>query len=190
MRWPTILLADDHTLEALQKLLGPKFKVVTSVPDGQTVLNVASELKPDVIVLDVGLRLLSGVEAGSELKRILPQTKLIVLSMTREIGREAVRSWASSYLLKNAASSALIKAIRRVLPGRSRRVLTGRQRDVLRLLAEGRTMREAAEILDITPRTIAFHKYRIMEEFELKNNLDLIRFAIRERVIPVFQPPG
>lgn len=71
-----------------------------------------------------------------------------------------------------------------------RRVLTARQRDVLRLLAEGRTMREAAEILDITPRTIAFHKYRIMEEFELKNNLDLIRFAIRERVISVFQPPA
>lgn len=212
MRRPTILLADDHILEALQKLLEPEFEVVTSVPDGETLLNAASELKPDVIVLDVGLRLLSGMEAGSELKRILPQTKLIVLTTTRDIGREAVRSWASGYLLKNAASSALIKAIRRVLRGSSyvtpnlarppqdelggnprqgiRRVLTARQRDVLRLLAEGRTMREAAEILDITPRTIAFHKYRIMQEFELKNNLDLIRFAIRERVISVLQTPA
>ena len=212
MRWPTILLADDHTLEAYQKLAEPEFNVVTSVPDGQTLLNVASELKPDVIVLDVGLRLPSGMEAGSELKRILPQTKLIVLTMTRESGREAVRSWASGYSLKNAASSALIKAIRRVLrrgssvtPNLARRphdelgrkprqglkrVLTARQRDVLRLLAEGRTMREAAEILDITPRTIAFHKYRIMQEFELKNNLDLLKFAIRERVISVVQPPA
>jgi DNA-binding NarL/FixJ family response regulator len=212
MQWPTILLADDHTLEALQQFLEPEFKVVTSASDGQTFLNVASELKPDVIVLDVGLRLPNGMEAGSELRRILPQTKLIVLTMTRDIGREAVRSWASGYLLKTAASSALIKAIRRVLQVRSyvtpnlarrpqdelgrnprrglRRVLTARQRDVLRLLAEGRTMREAAEILDITPRTIAFHKYRIMQEFELKNNLDLIRFAIRERVISVFQPPA
>jgi DNA-binding NarL/FixJ family response regulator len=209
MARPTIMLADDHTLvlEALQKLLEPEFKVVATVPDGRTLLTVAAELKPDIIVVDIGMPLLSGMEVGPELKRILPRTKLIALTMNedREIAREAVRLWASGYLLKSSASSELIKAIRQVLQGRSyltpkvarrlqdelvrnpgqghRRELTARQRNVLRLLGEGLTMKEAADALHVTKRTIAFHKYRIMRDFDLKTNSDLIKFAIRERVI-------
>ena len=206
---PGVLLADDHTLvvEAFKRLLEPEFDVVGTVSDGRTLLSVAPQSKPDVIVLDIGMPLLSGMEAGTELKRILPRTKLIVLTMNEDpdIAREAVRHWASGYLLKKSAGSELITAIREALRGRSyitprvalrlqdefvrdprpdhKKELTPRQRQVLRLLAEGRTMKEVAETLHVTPRTVAFHKYRIMEDFGLKTNSDLVKFAIREKVI-------
>lgn len=206
---PGILLADDHTLvlEALKKLLEPEFTVVGTVSDGRTLLSAAQESKPDIVVLDIGMPQVSGMEVGSKLKRLSPQTKLIVLTMNEdaEIAREALRLWASGYLLKGSAGSELVKAIREVLKGRSyvtpqiaqklrdefersperagKKEMTFRQREVLRLLAEGHTMKEAAEILNVTPRTIAFHKYRIMEDFGLKTNSDLVRFAIREKVV-------
>jgi DNA-binding NarL/FixJ family response regulator len=150
---------------------------------------------------------LNGMQAGAEIKKVLPRTKLIVLTMNEdpEIAREALRHWASGYLLKKSAGSELITAIREVLRGRPyvtpkmarrlqdefvrdprpdrKRVLTARQREVLKLLAEGWTMKEVAEALHVTPRTIAFHKYRIMEEFGLKTNSDVVKFAIREKVI-------
>ena len=206
---PGILLADDHTLvvEAFKRLLEPEFEVVGTVSDGRTLLAVAPQSKPDVIVLDIGMPQLSGMEAGTELKRILPRTKLIVLTMNEDpdIAREAVAHWASGYLLKKSAGSELITAIREALRGRSyvtprvalrlqdefvrdprpdhKKGLTPRQRQVLQLLAEGRTMKEVAETLHVTPRTVAFHKYRIMEDFGLKTNSDLVKFAIREKVI-------
>jgi len=206
---PGILLADDHTLvvEAFKRLLEPEFEVVGTVSDGRTLLAVAPQSKPDVIVLDIGMPQLSGMEAGTELKRILPRTKLIVLTMNEDpdIAREAVGHWASGYLLKKSAGSELITAIREALRGRSyvtprvalrlqdefvrdprpdhKKGLTPRQRQVLQLLAEGRTMKEVAETLHVTPRTVAFHKYRIMEDFGLKTNSDLVKFAIREKVI-------
>jgi DNA-binding NarL/FixJ family response regulator len=206
---PGILLADDHTLvvEAFKRLLEPEFDVVGTVSDGRTLLAVAPQSKPDVIVLDIGMPQLSGMEAGTELKRILPRTKLIVLTMNEDpdIAREAVAHWASGYLLKKSAGSELITAIREALRGRSyvtprvalrlqdefvrdprpdhKKGLTPRQRQVLQLLAEGRTMKEVAETLHVTPRTVAFHKYRIMEDFGLKTNSDLVKFAIREKVI-------
>jgi DNA-binding NarL/FixJ family response regulator len=206
---PAILLADDHTLvlEALKKLLEPEFAVVGTVSDARDLLAVAQTSKPDIVVLDIGLPQASGLEIGPKLKRLSPKTKVIVLTMNEdvEIAREALRLWASAYLLKGSASSELVKAIRDVLrgksyvtpkiahrleddfvrdPGRtSLRELTSRQREVLRLLAEGRTMKEAAEVLNVTPRTIAFHKYRIMDDFGLRTNSDLVKFAIREKVI-------
>jgi DNA-binding NarL/FixJ family response regulator len=206
---PGILLADDHTLvvEAFKRLLEPEFDIVGTVSDGRTLLAVAPQSKPDVIVLDIGMPQLSGMEAGTELKRILPRTKLIVLTMNEDpdIAREAVAHWASGYLLKKSAGSELITAIREALRGRSyvtprvalrlqdefvrdprpdhKKGLTPRQRQVLQLLAEGRTMKEVAETLHVTPRTVAFHKYRIMEDFGLKTNSDLVKFAIREKVI-------
>ena len=128
------------------------------------------------------------------------------MSEDSEIAREALRQWASGYLLKKSAGSELIKAIREALRGRSyvtpkiakrleeefirdprpdrKRELTSRQREVLQLLAEGRTMKETADELHVTPRTIAFHKYRIMEDFGLKTNSDLVKFAMKERIIP------
>lgn len=209
MARPRILLADDHTLvvEGFRKLLESQFEIVGTVSDGRTLLTVAQQLKPDVIILDIGMPLLSGMDAGRELKRLVPRTKLIVLTMNEDpdIAREALRHWASAYLVKKSSGSELIKAVREVLKGKSyvtsriaqrlmdefvrdprighTKELTPRQREVLHLLAEGRTMKETADLLHLTPRTIAFHKYRIMEEFGLKTNSDLVRFAIRERVI-------
>lgn len=206
---PGILLADDHTLvvEAFKRLLEPEFEIVGTVADGRALLATAPECKPDVIVLDIGMPELSGIEAGGELKKLLPRTKLIVLTVNEdpEIAREALRHWASGYLLKKSAGSELVTAIREALRGRSyvtpsvarrledafvrdpradrKRELTVRQREVLKLLAEGRTMKQVAEALHVTPRTVAFHKYRIMEDFGLKTNSDVVKFAIREKVI-------
>jgi DNA-binding NarL/FixJ family response regulator len=206
---PGVLLADDHTLvvEAFKRLLEPEFDILGTVSDGRALLSVAPESKPDVIVLDIGMPELNGMQAGSELKKLLPRTKLIVLTVNEdpEVAREALRHWASGYLLKKSAGSELVTAIREALRGRSyvtprmaqrlqdqfvrdpradrKRELTVRQREVLKLLAEGRTMKEVAEALHVTPRTVAFHKYRIMEDFGLKTNSDVVKFAIREKVI-------
>ena len=209
---PKVLLADDHTLvvEAFRKLLEPEFEIVGTVSDGRTLLSLAPQVKPDVVIIDLGMPLLNGMDAGQELKRQMPHTKLIVLTMSEDfdVAATALRRWASGYLLKKSAASELVKAIREVLKGRSyvtprvaRRLLdefvrdprpdrgkalTPRQREVLQLLAEGRTMKETAAILNVAARTIAFHKYRIMEEFGLKTNSDLVRFAIKERMINSF----
>src|SRR6185369_17052588 len=198
---PKILLIDDHmlVLDAFKKLLEPEFEVVGTASDSRLALSLAEDLKPDIIVLDIGMPNLNGLQAGPELKRRLPRTKLIVLTMNEdsEIARESLKQWASGYLLKKSAASELVKAIREALRGRTyvtpmtehqleeafirnpefdhTRSLTPRQREVLRLLAEGKTMRETADVLHVTPRTIAFHKYKIMEEFGLKTNSDLVK---------------
>lgn len=206
---PTILLIDDHTLvlDAFKKLLEPEFEVVGTASDSQSALALAQDLKPEIIVLDIGMPNLNGLQAGPELKKRLPRTKLIVLTMNEdsEIARESLRSWASGFLLKKSAATELVKAIREALRGRTyvtpmterqlqeqfirnpefdhTRSLTPRQREVLRLLAEGKTMRETADVLHVTPRTIAFHKYKIMEEFGLRTNSDLVKLALREKVL-------
>jgi len=206
---PRILLADDHTLvvEGFRKLLEPEYEIVGVAPDGRTLLAIALQQKPDVIVLDIGMPFLSGIDAGRELKKLVPRTRLIVLTMNEDpdIAREALRHWASAYLVKKSAGTELIKAVREVLKGKSyvtprlaqrlmdefvrdprlgrSKELTPRQREVLHLLADGRTMKETADLLHLTPRTFAFHKYRIMDEFGLKTNSDLVRFAIREHIV-------
>lgn len=204
-----VLIVDDHVLvsEAFKRLLEPEFEVAAMVADGRSLLQVAPELKPDVTVLDLGLPLLNGMDAGRELKRILPKTKIIVLTMSEDsdLASIALREWASGYLLKKSVGGELVQAVREVLRGRSYvtsyvaqrlldefvrdpridrvKHLTQRQREVLQLLAEGRTMKEVAAVLHVTTRTVAFHKYRIMEEFGLKNNSDLVRFAMKERLL-------
>jgi DNA-binding NarL/FixJ family response regulator len=206
---PRILLADDHTLvvEALTKLLESRFEIVGTAGDGRALLEKALLLKPDVVLLDLNMPLLNGFEAGERLKKQVPGAKLIVLTMMEdaEIAADVLRNWASGFLLKKSASTELVTAIQEVLKGktfvtahmsghlqdkferdpkaRRDKTLTPRQREVLQLLAEGRTMKEAAAILEVTPRTVAFHKYKIMEEFDLKTNSDLLRFAIKERII-------
>jgi DNA-binding NarL/FixJ family response regulator len=206
---PKILLIDDHILvmDAFKKMLEPEFDVVGTASDSRTALSLAESLKPDIIVLDIGMPNLNGLQAGPELKKRLPRAKLIVLTMNEdsEIARESLRLWASGFLLKKSAASELVKAIREALHGRTyvtpltehqleeefirnpefdhTRSLTPRQREVLRLLAEGKTMRETADALHVTPRTIAFHKYKIMEEFGLKTNSDLVKLALREKVL-------
>jgi len=207
-----VLLADDHTLllEAFEKLLEPDFTVVGAVSDGRALLAAAAELKPDVIVLDIAMPLLNGLDAARQIKKTMPAIKLIFLTMNEDpnLASEAFRIGASGYLLKTSAASELPKAINEALCGRSyvtphitqgmmesfiRRPgddrdapqLTHRQREVLQLLAEGRSMKEAAKILKITPRTVAFHKYRMMDQLHLKTNADLIQFAIKEGMIPM-----
>src|SRR5271154_2246968 len=210
MDQPRILIADDHTLvaEAFKKALEPEFDVIKIVADGRSLLAAAKELKPDLVLLDLGMPLLNGLDAGLELKKLLPKTKLVVLTMNEDsdVASKALRQWASGYLLKKSAGVELKKAIFEVLHGRSyvtpsiaqklmdefirdprpkggAKELTQRQRQVLQLLAEGRSMKEAAAVLDIAVRTVAFHKYRIMEDLGLKTNADLVRFAIREHII-------
>ncbi len=207
-----VLLADDHTLllGAFEKLLEHEYTVVGAVSDGRALLSAAADLRPDVIVLDIAMPLLNGLDAARQLKKTMPKVKLIFLTMNEDpnVASEAFRAGASGYLLKTSASSELSKAIKEALCGRSyvtpiitqgmvdsliRRPaddgatpqLTPRQREVLQLLAEGRSMKEAAKILSVTPRTVAFHKYRMMEQLNLKNNTDLIQYALRECIVPV-----
>jgi len=206
---PRVLLADDHVLvaEAFKKLLEPECEVVGIAVDGRALLREAPALNPDVVLLDLNMPLLNGFDAGEQLKQALPKVKIIVLTMNEdaEIAAETLGKWASGYLLKKSAGSELLKAVQEVLrgekyvtpavqkalellspresTGEGPRSLTPRQREVLQLLAEGHTMKEAAAILHVATRTVAFHKYRIMQDFGLSNKSELLRFAIKQRVV-------
>jgi DNA-binding NarL/FixJ family response regulator len=209
MAKPRLLLADDHTLivEAFTKLLESEFEIAGTATDGLELLKNAPELRPDVVILDLNMPRLNGMEAGRQLKQILPLTKIVVLTMGEdfEFAAQALRQWASAYLLKKSAASELVRAIREVLKGRTyvtprvaRRLLeefvrdprpdhathlTKRQKEVLQLLAEGHTMRQVAVLLDISARTVAFHKYQMMQEHGLKTQSDIVMFAIKQRVV-------
>src|SRR5271170_6922285 len=208
---PRIFLADDHTLlvDAFRRLLESEFEIVGTASDGLELISAAPRLQPDVAIIDLGLPLLNGMDAGRELKRLLPRTKILIVTVNEDsaVAGEALREWASGYLLKKSAGVELIHAIRQLLKGNSyvtpivarklaedfirnpeihgQRLLTPRQRQVLQLLAEGRTMKEAADVLNLTTRTIAFHKYRIMEDFGMHSNSELMRLAIRENLVSV-----
>jgi len=210
MTLPRVMLADDHTIlvEAFRKLLEPQFEIVGTVADGRALLEVAPQLKPDVIVVDISMPLMNGLEAALRLKERMPGVKLIFLTMNEDpdLAVEAMHRGASGYLLKSSAASELIRAIQMALkakpyvtpqiargmqkafinnPGpRTRaKTLTPRQREVVQLLAEGKSMKEVADLLNVTSRTVAFHKYRIMEELSLKTTAELIQFAIKSRIL-------
>ena len=204
-----VLLADDHVLvaEACKKLLEPEFEVVGTVADGRALLRASAELKPDVIICDIAMPLLNGLDAADHAKQATPDVRLVFLTMNTdpEVAAEAFRRNASGYLLKTSAASELVVAVRAALkgerylspqlsrgsiPGFLRKhgseppQLTERQREVLQLLAEGRSMKEVAAVLNLATRTIAFHKYRIMKILGLKTNADLVQYAIRNSIIP------
>jgi DNA-binding NarL/FixJ family response regulator len=210
MRRVRILLADDHTLvcSAFEKLLEPQYEVAGSVGDGRALLKAAAELRPDVVLLDITMPLLNGLDAGRELKKMMPNVKLIYLTMNTNsaFAGEALRAGASAYVLKNSKSSELLEAIDDALRGISfvspqiRRAmeetfirdpkavarpkhLTDRQVEVLQMLAEGRTMQQIADILQITHRTVRFHKCRIMEELEITTNSELVHYAMKHGMI-------
>ena len=210
MKRPRILLADDHTLmaEALKHLLQGDFDVVGTVGDGRALLEAAAQLHPDLVVVDIGMPLLNGLDAGEQLKALHPHIKVIYLTQNREprIAAEALRRKASGYLLKDSAASELTAAIREALQGRCYvspsiaaamadldlspgtqdgrlRDLSPREREVLQLLAEGKSMKEVAAILEISPRTVEFHKYRTMELLGLKTVAELVQYAIRHGLI-------
>jgi DNA-binding NarL/FixJ family response regulator len=206
---PRVLLADDHALvvAAITKLLGDEFDIVGAVGDGRTLLEVAPEVQPDVVLLDLSIPLLHGMEAGDRLKKLLPETKIIVLTMSDDPGvaAEALRTWASGFVLKNAGTEELARALKeavaggayvssalraklhdpmiRGMVGPDTQRLTPRQREVLQLLAEGHSMKQAADLLHVSARTIAFHKYKIMAALGLRTNSELLRFAIREGIV-------
>ncbi len=218
--WPTekvegsmkrirIILADDHLLllEAFKGLLEHEFDVVGTFADGHELVNGAPALTPDVILLDVGMPIMSGLIAGQHLKKALPKVKLIYLTMNQDtdLVAEAFRLGASGYLLKSSVSSELVYAIREAVLGRfyvtplltkdmvgsfvknfksmkSPHKLSTRQEEVLQLLVEGRSMKEAAFVLNVTPRTVAFHKYNMMAQLQIKTSAELIKFGLKNSI--------
>jgi DNA-binding NarL/FixJ family response regulator len=212
MQRPRVLLADDHRLlrEAFAQLLAVDCDVVGAVADGRALLAAVPELRPDVVVLDIAMPLLNGLDAARQLQRVMPKVKVIFLTVSEDpdLAAEAFRAGASGFLLKNSAAAELLQAIREVFQGRSyvtplatrglvdnflhqpepakqAAALSPRQREVLQLLAEGHTMKSIARILKITPRTVAFHKYSMMEELGIRSSAELVQFAIRQRVVSV-----
>src|SRR5499427_2638509 len=213
---PKIMIADDHTLvaEACKKLLEAEYDVVATVGDGRALVRVASIVKPQLIVIDIAMPLLNGLDAGQQIKQMLPSVKLVFLTMNQDadLAAEAFRRGASAYLLKTCAASELTVAVREVLKGRSYlspsiardtvdfllrqgkvlveegERLTERQREVLQLLAEGKSMKEVASVLNLTPRTVAFHKYRIMEALHVHTNAELVRYAIKTHSVSDAKP--
>jgi DNA-binding NarL/FixJ family response regulator len=210
MSLPRVVLADDHTLllEAVGKLLADECDVVAGVSNGRDLLEAAATLRPDVVVLDIAMPLLNGLEAARQLKRSHPEIRIIFLTMNEDpdVAAEAFRAGASGYLLKRSAASELMTAIREVMKHHSYVTplvtegmvgalmdrpedprnplhLTTRQREVIQLVAEGRSMKQIASILSITPRTVAFHKYRMMDQLHLKTTAELIQFAVKHHIV-------
>jgi DNA-binding NarL/FixJ family response regulator len=206
---PRVLLADDHALilGAFEKLLAEECDIVGQVSDGRALIAAVESLKPDVVVVDISMPVLNGLEAGRQIKQKARDVRLVFLTMNEDpdLAAEAFRAGASGYLLKRSAASELAMAIREVSQGRSyvtplitaglvrslqhhddraaARELTARQREVLQLLAEGRSMKEVASVLNVTPRTVAFHKYRMMEQLNVKSTAELVQYAVRQRIV-------
>jgi len=207
---PRVILADDHTLllEAFEKLLAPECDIVAKVADGRALLAAVREHHPDVVVLDLAMPLLNGIDAARQIKQEDRSVRLVFVTMNEDpdLAAEALRAGGTAYLLKRSAGSELLTAIREAMKHRSyvtplvmegmlgslmhptgtdssSRQLTARQREVLQLLAEGKSMKEVASVLNVTARTIAFHKYRMMEQLNIKTNAELIQYAIRHHLI-------
>lgn len=205
---PRVLIADDHGIvaEGLRSLLEKSCDVIGIVQDGRELLVEAQKLNPDVVVLDIGMPLLNGLDAAERLKVSLPTAKLVFLTMKDDanLAAAALNLGTVGYVLKNAAASELLKAVSEVLQGRPyvtpklrpenwavreararqfSKELTPRQQEVLQLLAEGRPMKEIADILKVSEKTVMFHKYHIMQSYNLKSNADLVLFALKRHLI-------
>jgi DNA-binding NarL/FixJ family response regulator len=207
---PRVLIADDHKLvaEACKGLLEPEFDVIGVVSDGRALLQAAAELHPDVVILDISMPQLNGLDAGEQIKQKSRGTKLIFLTMMLgpDVAAEAFRRGASGYVLKHCNAEELVVAVRRVLRGESylspaitkdtveyllrsgavykeQKHISGRQSEVLQLLAEGKSMKEIAFILNLKPGTVAFHKYQIMDVLGIKTSAGLIEYAIKHHMI-------
>lgn len=212
MRRTTVLLADDHLMlvDALKGVLEPRYEVVGTVGNGRELLEAAAKLQPDIVVLDIAMPLLNGLDAARKLKHTMPNVKLIFMTMNEDpyLVGEAFRAGASAYLLKQAAALELTDAIEQVLKGVSyvtpslSKALanialqnpknrdhapepTVRQKEVIQLLAEGLSMKEVASVLKITTRTVAAHKYAVMEVLQLKTSAELVQYAIKQRIISI-----
>ena len=208
---PRILIAEDHNLmaELCRKLLEQQFDVIGVVGDGRALVRAAAKLKPDLIVVDVAMPLLNGLDAGQQVKEAVPAVKLLYLTMNpdADVAAEAFARGASGYLVKTCAAAELVLAVREALRGNTYlsktlsqdavdclrwqhkkmtnedQRLTDRQREVLQLLAEGKAMKEVGGILHMTTRTVAFHKYRIMEVLGTRSNAELVKYAVRNHMV-------
>jgi DNA-binding NarL/FixJ family response regulator len=207
----TILLGDDHgvVLEGLRRILDrPGFEIVGAVKDGRALVEAATKLHPDVIIADVSMPLLNGVEAARQIRKRERRSKIIFLTMHPETiyAAEALRAGGSGYLLKDSAGEELLTAIHEVMQGRmyitpslaepvtralqahrknsSRATgrLTPRQREVLQLIAEGRTPKEIATVLKVSNRTVEFHKYQMMETLGLRTVAELVAYAVKHGI--------
>ncbi|MBV8732252.1 MAG: response regulator transcription factor [Acidobacteriia bacterium] len=211
MRKTRVLLADDHAVVAqgLEALLKDAFDLVGVVHDGRALLEAAQKLKPDVIVTDISMPLLNGIDAVKQIRASLPQSKVVILTMhaDTQLAVKAFRAGASGYVLKISPGDEFITAINQVAQGRAyvtpllaknvidvlieagggprelKDPLSARQREVLQLIAEGRTMKEIAAILHISPRTAESHKYEIMQVLGLETTAQLVQYAIREKLV-------
>jgi len=211
MMRPRVVIADDHLLvmDGLRRILQSECEIVATVEDGRSLLRVAAELKPDIVLLDISMPLLNGVEAARELRKIVPATKLIFVTMHADATyvAGAFRAGASGYVLKRCASMELLSAIQEVLQGRKyitplvRRdvvgdspgspswsgdlsgELTDRQREVVQLVAEGRSVKEIAAILNISSKTVAFHKSNVMRRLGIHSTAELTKYALEHGII-------
>lgn len=210
MTRPRVLLADDHVLllEAFRRLLEPEFEVVDSVADGAQLVEAAMRLAPDVVVTDVSMPRMGGIEAARRLRGTLPSARVVFLTVNEDaqLAAEAFRFGASGWVLKSSTATELVVAVRAALRRRryltpliaggdidalplpasgapASEQLTPREREVLHLLAEGKAMKEVAAVLGITPRTVAFHKYRMMESLGIRSSAELVRFAVRSGLV-------
>jgi DNA-binding NarL/FixJ family response regulator len=213
MKKTRVLLADDHKiiLEGLRSLLEGEFELAGTVEDGRALVTAAAKLCPDVVVADISMPLLNGIEAVRQLKKADPHIKVVFLTMHPDVtyASRAFEAGASGYVLKHSAPSELITAIHEAVNGRTyvtpmiagellqsyragvqrqepvTRKLTARQREVLQLVAEGYSAKEIAVHLNISTRTVEFHKYRIMEELNLKTSAELVQYAIKHGIVSV-----
>jgi DNA-binding NarL/FixJ family response regulator len=213
MSRPTILLADDHRIvaEGLKELLTPEFELLGLVEDGRTLVEEARKLRPDVIVADITMPHLNGIDALAQLKKNDPRVKVVFLTMHREVAyaRRALEAGAFGFVLKHAAPEELVMAIRAALsgqkyitpalagevlesmqndPGSSKdpvASLTPRQREILQLLAEGKTAKEISAILGISTRTVEFHKYEMMQTAGIHTSAELVHFAIKHGLVEI-----
>jgi DNA-binding NarL/FixJ family response regulator len=205
-----ILIADDHQLlaDACKNLLEPEFVVVGTVADGNQVADAVAELKPDILLLDIYMPRLNGLDAGEQVRKKHPEIKLIFLTMTlaADVAAEAFRRGASGYVLKQSAGTELLLAVRKVSQGESYlsplvaketvtsllnkkhthaegKKITSRQSEILRLLAQGMSMKQVASEIDVKPGTVAFHKYRMMETLNITTNAELLGYALKHQMI-------
>jgi DNA-binding NarL/FixJ family response regulator len=211
MKKPRVLLADDHkiVIEGLKSLLGGEFEVVGSVEDGRALVDQAATLHPDVIVADISMPRLNGIEAVRQIKKTDKNIKIVFLTMHPDAtyAANAFEAGASGFVLKHSAPSELITAIHEAMKGRTYvtpliagdlirsyqeggspekelfKKISPRQREILQLLAEGKSGKEIASILNISARTVEFHKYRMMEQLNIKTSAELVQYAVKHGII-------
>ena len=207
---PRVLLADDHRIvaEGLKSLLEEEFELAGIVEDGRAMVKAARELQPDVIVADISMPLLNGIDALAQLKQQNPAVRVVFLTMHRDVAyaRRALEAGAAGFVLKHSASAELVLAVRAALQGRTfvtpdlaselmlaakngahlvdpASALTQRQREILQLIAEGKSAKEIAAVLSLSARTVEDHKYRLMEQLGIENSAELIHFAIKNGLV-------